>query len=207
VTDPKSLPKQDRHDDAEERQLIQESAQGNEDAFRQLVERYHRLVMHVAYRSMGDMSLAEDVAQEAFIKVFRGLPTFRPEKPFVHWLHRVVANSVTDALRRKKPIVSLDGAIEPPADTAADPAEIADQHAVQQAIREAIMKLPPRYREIIILQLIHELSYEQIASVLKLPLGTVQWRLNMAKRLLRQQLLDAGQAPAGDPDSGGNAAA
>lgn len=209
MTDPKSLPEQDHTGDAEEQQLIRESAQGDEDAFRQLVERYHRLVMHVAYRSMGDMSLAEDVAQEAFIKVFRGLPAYRPEKPFVHWLHRVVANSVTDALRRKKPVVSLDGAAaaEPAADPAGDPAQIADQHAVKQAIRDAIMNLPPRYREIIILQLIHELSYEQIASALKLPLGTVQWRLNMAKRLLRKQLLDAGQGPADDTETGGEAAA
>jgi RNA polymerase sigma-70 factor (ECF subfamily) len=208
VTDSARPKDEDQNDPAEQR-LIEASAQGDEDAFRHLVERYQRLVMHVAFRSMGDMGLAEDVAQEAFIKVFRGLPAYRPEKPFVHWLHRVVANSVTDALRRKKPVVSLeDGAtVEPTTPSSEDPAEIADQHAVQEAIRDAIMKLPPRYQEIIILQVIHELTYEQIASALKLPLGTVQWRLNMAKRLLRQQLLAAGQARPDDTDDKGKAAA
>jgi RNA polymerase sigma-70 factor (ECF subfamily) len=207
VTDPARLPEEDQSP-AGERELIEASAQGDQDAFRQLVERYQRLVKHVAFRSMGDMSLAEDVAQEAFIKVFRGLPSYRPEKPFVHWLHRVVANSVTDALRRKRPVVSLDGeAAEAPGNSSEDPAEIAEERAVQQGIRDAILKLPPRYREIIVLQLIDELTYEQIAAALKLPLGTVQWRLNMAKRLLREQLMAAGQAPPGDPDSKGKAAA
>ncbi|MCA1835014.1 MAG: sigma-70 family RNA polymerase sigma factor [Actinobacteria bacterium] len=76
----------DDQDEAEEVDLVEASAKGDEDAFRRLVERYQRLVTRVAFRSMGDMSLAEDVAQEAFIKVFRGLPAYQPEKPFVHWL-------------------------------------------------------------------------------------------------------------------------
>ena len=178
-------------DDAEERDLVAASARGDQDAFRRLVERYRRLVLHVAFRSMGDMSLAEDVAQEAFIKVFRGLPHYRPEKPFVHWLHRVVANAVTDELRRKRATVPLDALVNPPESSEAAPEDVAGQHDVQQAVRAAIAALPPRYREIISLQVFHELTYEEIARRLRLPLGTVMWRLNMAKRLLRKQLGDA----------------
>jgi RNA polymerase sigma-70 factor (ECF subfamily) len=178
-------------DDAEESDLVAASARGDQDAFRRLVERYRRLVLHVAFRSMGDMSLAEDVAQEAFIKVFRGLPHYRPEKPFVHWLHRVVANAVTDELRRKRATIPLDAMVNPPESAEGDPEDLASQHDVQQAVRAAIAALPPRYRDIISLQVFHELTYEEIARRLQLPLGTVMWRLNMAKRLLRKQLGDA----------------
>lgn len=194
MSQPQSLPEAD-YDDAEEAKLVAASARGDPDAFRQLVQRYHRLVMHVAFRSMGDMSLAEDVTQEAFLKVYRGLPRYRPDKPFVHWLHRVVANTVTDEVRRRRPVVSLDGMTLPPAADQDGPQEIADHHGVQQAVRDAIASLPPRYRDIIILQIFHELSYEEIAGTLKLPLGTVMWRLNMAKRLLRKELGDVRDQP------------
>ena len=190
MAEPESQPEA-QADDAEERDLVAASARGDQDAFRRLVERYRRLVLHVAFRSMGDMSLAEDVAQEAFIKVFRGLPHYRPEKPFVHWLHRVVANAVTDELRRKRATIPLDALVNPPESSEADPEDVAGQHDVQQAVRAAIAALPPRYREIISLQVFHELTYEEIARRLRLPLGTVMWRLNMAKRLLRKQLGDA----------------
>lgn len=174
--------------DSDEGELVRASAQGDQDAFAQLVERYRRLVLHVAFRSMGDMSLAEDVTQEAFIKVYRGLPKYRHEKPFVHWLRRVVGNAVTDELRRRRPVVSLDGMEQPPAGDEEDPQEVTDQHGVQQAVRAAIAALPPRYRDIISLQVFQELTYEEIARTLNLPLGTVMWRLNMAKRLLRKAL-------------------
>jgi RNA polymerase sigma-70 factor (ECF subfamily) len=180
--------------DADERELVRASAAGDQDAFAQLVERYRRLVLHVAFRSMGDMSLAEDVSQEAFIKVYRGLPKYRHEKPFVHWLRRVVGNAVMDELRRRRPVVSLDGMEQPPAGDEEDPQEVTDQHGVQQAVRAAIAALPPRYRDIISLQVFQELTYEEIARTLNLPLGTVMWRLNMAKRLLRRQLRDTAEA-------------
>ena len=190
MAQPERLP-EGRGDDSDEKDLVAASARGDQEAFRRLVERYRRLVLHVAFRSMGDMSLAEDVAQEAFIKVFRGLPRYRPEKPFVHWLHRVVANAVTDELRRKRSTVPLDEMVNPPESTEGDPEDVAGKHDVQQAVRDAIAALPPRYRDIITLQVFHELTYEEIARQLQLPLGTVMWRLNMAKRLLRKQLGDA----------------
>jgi len=202
VSQPRSLPEENQ-DELEESNLVTASAQGDQDAFRQLVQRYRRLVMHVASRSMGDMSLAEDVAQEAFIKVYRGLPKYRPEKPFVHWLHRVVANAVTDELRRRRPVVSLDGMAQLPAANEADPQIVTDHHSVQQAVRDAIKRLPSRYRDIIILQVFRELSYEEIAHTLNLPLATVMWRLNMAKRLLRKQLGDLWKTPGNDPEPRG----
>ena len=176
--------------DAEERRLIDRSAAGDQEAFRQLVIRHHRLVINVAYRALGELSLAEDVAQEVFLKVYKALPGYRHEKPFKHWLHRVAANAVTDALRRRRPMVSLDGMEQPPASRESDPMDVATRHDLQKAVRQAIASLPSHYRDTIALQAFGELSYEEIAKTLDVPLGTVMSRLNGAKRLLRERLGD-----------------
>jgi RNA polymerase sigma-70 factor, ECF subfamily len=176
--------------DAEERRLIDRSATGDQEAFRQLVLRYHRLVINVAFRALGELSLAEDVAQDVFIKVYKALPTYRHDKPFKHWLHRVAANAVTDALRRRRPVVSLDGMEQPPASGVSDPQDVAARHDLQRAVRHAIANLPPHYRDTISLQAFGELSYDEIARTLDIPLGTVMSRLNGAKRLLRERLGD-----------------
>ena len=176
--------------DAEERRLIDRSASGDQEAFRQLVLRYHRLVINVAFRALGELSLAEDVAQDVFIKVHKALPTYRHDRPFKHWLHRVAANAVTDALRRRRPVVSLDGMEQPPASAVPDPQDVAALHDLQRAVRHAIANLPPHYRDTIALQAFGELSYDEIARALDIPLGTVMSRLNGAKRLLRERLGD-----------------
>src|ERR1700704_3496661 len=119
--------------EAEGRRLIDRSAAGDQDAFRQLVIRHHRLVINVAFRALGELSLAEDVAQEVFLKVYKALPGYRHEKPFKHWLHRVAANAVTDALRRRRPVVSLGDLEEPPASRDSDPQDIAARHDMQRA--------------------------------------------------------------------------
>src|ERR1700682_4813534 len=176
--------------DAEERRLIDRSAAGDQEAFRQLVIRHHRLVINVAFRALGELSLAEDVAQEVFLKVYKALPGYRHEKPFKHWLHRVAATAVTDALRRRRPVVSLDGMEQPPASRESDPMDVATRHDLQRAVRQAIASLPSHYRDTIALQAFGELSYEEIAKTLDIPLGTVMSRLNGAKRLLRERLGD-----------------
>lgn len=174
--------------EAEERRLIDRSALGDQESFRELVLRYHRLVLNIAFRALGELSLAEDVSQDVFIKVYKALPGYRHDKPFKHWLHRVAANAVTDALRRRRPIVSLDGLEQPPVATGADPQDVAARHDLQRAVRHAIANLPPHYRDTIALQAFGELNYSEIAKVLDIPLGTVMSRLNGAKRLLRERL-------------------
>ena len=180
--------------EAEERRLIDRSATGDQEAFRQLVLRYHRLVINVAFRALGELSLAEDVAQEVFLKVYKALPSYRHDKPFQHWLHRVAANAATDALRRRRPIVSLEGLEQLPAASGADPQDVAARHDLQRAVRHAIANLPSHYRDTIALQAFAQLSYEEIARVLDIPLGTVMSRLNGAKRLLRERLGDVVRA-------------
>ncbi|MDQ6883111.1 MAG: sigma-70 family RNA polymerase sigma factor [Candidatus Dormibacteraeota bacterium] len=177
--------------DAEERRLIDRSAAGDQEAFRQLVLRHHRLVINVAFRALGDVGAAEDVAQEVFVKVYKALPTYRHDKPFVHWLHRVAANTVTDFARRRKPVISLDSLDTLPTITGSDPQELAARHDLHRAVRNAIAALPPHYRDTVALQVFGELSYDEIAKALDIPLGTVMSRLNAAKRILREQLRGA----------------
>ncbi|MEO6797324.1 MAG: sigma-70 family RNA polymerase sigma factor [Candidatus Dormibacter sp.] len=174
--------------EAEERRLIDRSAAGDQEAFRQLVLRHHRLVLNVAFRALGDASAAEDVAQEVFLKVYRALPSYRHEKPFIHWLHRVAANAVTDVIRKKKPVISLDALGQLPLVAGSDPQDLAARHDLQRAVRDAIAALAPHYRDTVALQVFGELSYEEIAKALDIPLGTVMSRLNTAKRILREQL-------------------
>ena len=188
--------------DVEERQLISASLAGDDDAFRKLVERHYRTVLNVAFRAFGSEAAAEDCAQDVFIKVHKRLRSYRADTPFIHWLHRVAANTVTDALRRRRTDLSLESLVhEAPADSA-DPAEAAARQEQRMAVRQAMAGLPSRLRDAIVLQVFHELSYQEIAQVLDIPIGTVMSRLHNAKRLLRDRLAGYVQDPAGE--SGAN---
>src|SRR3982074_3213316 len=156
--------------DAEERRLIDRSAAGDQEAFRQLVIRHHRLVINVAFRALAELSLAEDVAQEVFLKVYKALPGYRHEKPFKHWLHRVAANAVTDALRRRRPLVSLDGMGQRPVIREPDPMDVAKRHDLHKSVRQAIASLPSHHPDTIALQAYSDVSYEEIAKALDIPL-------------------------------------
>src|SRR3981081_2120633 len=174
--------------DAEERRLIDRSAAGDQEAFRLLVLRHHRLVINVAFRALGELSLAEDGGQDVCLKVYKDPPRYRHDKPFKHWLHRVAANAVTDALRRRRPLVSLDDMEQHPASRASAPQDIAARHDLQRAVRNAIASLPSHYRDTIALQAFGELSYDEIAKTLDIPLGTVMSGVKGAKKLLRERL-------------------
>jgi RNA polymerase sigma-70 factor (ECF subfamily) len=172
----------------EEAELIRRTVQGDTDGFRELVYRYQRQVYASAYRALGDHAQAEDVAQEVFLKVFRNLPQFKHEKPLAHWIHRIASNAITDQLRRSRPVVSLEAMERMPASAQKDPQDVLSDKEGRQALRRAIGRLPKHYRQALTLQLFHEHSYQEIASALDIPIGTVMSRLSSAKRLLRQEL-------------------
>src|SRR5207237_3270348 len=134
--------------------------------------------------------LPEDGAHDVFLKAYNALPASRHDKPFKPWLHRVATNAATDALPRRRPVVSLAGMAQPPASRESDPMDVATRHDLQKAVRQAIASLPSHYRDTIALQAFGELTYEEIAKTLDIPLGTVMSRLNGAKRLLRERLGD-----------------
>jgi RNA polymerase sigma-70 factor (ECF subfamily) len=180
--------------------LVAASLAGDEDAFRQLVERHYQMVLKVAYRALGSVPAAEDCAQDVFIKVHQKLRLYRSDRPFIRWLHRVTANTVTDAIRKRRVDISFDTLVHEAPSQLGDPAEAAALRERRTAVRRAMASLPGRLRDAIVLQVFHELSYQEIAQVLDIPIGTVMSRIHNAKRQLRRRLagyMSESQGPPG----------
>ena len=173
---------------AGDEQLVGWSLAGDADAFKQLVERHYQMVLKVAYRALGSVPAAEDCAQDVFIKVHQKLRLYHTDRPFIRWLHRVTANTVTDAIRRRRLDLSFDTLLHDPPSELGDPAEAAAARERRMAVRAAMADLPGRLRDTIVLQVFHELSYQEIAQVLNIPMGTVMSRIHNAKRQLRRRL-------------------
>jgi len=179
---------------SEESDLIARSVRGDLEAYDQLVGVYQDRVYQVAYRVTGNHEDAWDAAQEAFVHAFRSLARFRGAAAFSTWLHRITVNAALDLVRRRPPqpsvpleAVGISGGREP-----ADAAARAD---VQRRIHHAIAALPVDQRVVVVLRDLQGFPYEEIASVLRIPLGTVRSRLSRGRETLRWQLADL--APTG----------
>jgi RNA polymerase sigma-70 factor (ECF subfamily) len=175
--------------------------QGREPAFRELIRRYERPVFSLIYRMVRDSTVAEDLAQDTFIKVLNHLDKYRPEFKFSSWLFKIANNVTIDHLRRRQlDTVSMDGS--PHASTAAEAEassfELADQaespldalasRELGSMIEQAIGALRPEYRNCIMLRHVEGRSYEEIAATLDLPLGTVKTYIHRARHQLREAL-------------------
>jgi RNA polymerase sigma factor (sigma-70 family) len=159
---------------------------GDEGDFESLFRQYERLVFKTAYLITGTREEAEDVLQEVFVSVWRSRHTFNPEKgKLTTWLHRITVNKCMERRRKKKLVsVSLDGLDLPEAQTT-DDALISKQE--YERLIEAMNSLDTRYRVVLILRYFDDLSYEEIAQAVSIPLGTVKSRINKALKLLRGQ--------------------
>jgi RNA polymerase sigma-70 factor (ECF subfamily) len=175
--------------------------QGREPAFRELIRRYERPVFSLIYRMVRDSTVAEDLAQDTFIKVLNHLDKYRPEFKFSSWLFKIANNVAIDHLRKRQlDTVSMDGS--PHAATAAEAEsssfELADQaespldelasRELGAIIEQAIGSLRPEYRNCIMLRHVEGRSYEEIAATLDLPLGTVKTYIHRARQQLREAL-------------------
>jgi RNA polymerase sigma-70 factor (ECF subfamily) len=169
-------------------ELIAATLGGKSEAFGVLVERYDRAVYHLAYRTLRDSEEAKDATQEAFFKAFRALRTFRPGAKFSTWIFTITYHACCDRLARRK----RDSGDELPdrADPTAGPSEQFELADDARRLRAAIDALPPKYRAVITLFHLQNKQYEEIATVLELPLGTVKTHLFRAKELLRKALED-----------------
>ena len=170
-----------------ESKLISQAQCGNRGAFSELV-RLHRLgVINVVYRMCGDVQLAEDMAQEAFLRAWKNLHSYKPKSPFKNWLYRIATNATLDVLRRDRETVTLESASlsslqqGPEADFA--------QKEITERVQQAVLELPPASRAVLILREYEGFSYKEIAEALGVPMGTVMSRLNYARSSLRQKLL------------------
>ena len=166
--------------------LIAQAKQGDRRAFGELVHRHREGVVNVVYRMCGDTSLAEDAAQEAFIRAWQHLPGYRPRSPFRNWVYRIATNAARDVLRRERETIDVDEL--PLAASEAGPEATVERQERGEHVRQAVLSLPSASREVLVLREYEGLSYREIAETLSIPIGTVMSRLNYARNRLRQSL-------------------
>ena len=166
--------------------LIRQAQRGDRRAFGELVRRHREGTINVVYRMCGDAALAEEAAQEAFIRAWTNLPKYKPRSPFRNWLYRIAVNVARDALRRERPSVDIDSVVV--ASPERGPEAAAEVEESSQRVRQAVLDLPPASRSVLVLREYEDLSYREIADTLGIPIGTVMSRLNYARGLLRQTL-------------------
>ncbi|HEX4934704.1 MAG TPA: sigma-70 family RNA polymerase sigma factor, partial [Gemmatimonadaceae bacterium] len=181
--------------------LVSLAQEGRESAYRELVRRYERPVFSLIFRMVRDREVAEDLSQDAFIKVLNHIDKYRPEFKLSSWLFKIANNVAIDHLRKRQlETVSIDGS--PHALTAAEVEATSFDVVAQQesaleemearelgsAIERAIQKLRPEYRACIMLRHVEGRSYEEIAATLDLPLGTVKTYIHRARHQLRDAL-------------------
>lgn len=173
--------------DSVDRALVLRARRGDAEAYGELVQLYQTAVFNVCYRLLGERAEAEDAAQETFIRAYARLETFDVERPFGPWIKRVAANLCLNRLesRRAAP-VPLDE--ERDAAPEADPESARERRESAEAVRAALTSLPPRYRAVIELRHFQDLSYDEIAAALHLPLSDVKSHLFRARRMLAERL-------------------
>lgn len=180
-----------------EKELVRAAAGGDESAFSELVRIYENKAYHLALRMVSNPEDAYDVAQDAFLSAWRGLPSFRGESGFSTWLYRLVSNAAIDHLRRTKHQrgnVSLDDEelnLDAP-DDSPTPQEAAEENDLKQAVAAGLRELSDDHRTVLVMREVQELSYEEIAESLQLDLGTVKSRISRARTHLRKILLQSG---------------
>jgi len=171
-----------------ETQLVIQAQNGDRNAFSELVRIHAKGVLNVVYRMCGDMLIAEDAAQETFIRAWQNLPSYRPQTPFRNWLYRIAFNAGMDMLRKEKRILPDD--IEDMNLTDGKPGleSLVSQNERTDMVQRAISSLPDASRAVLILREYEGLSYQEISSTLDIPVGTVMSRLNYARTLLKAKL-------------------
>lgn len=185
----------------QEAAIVRKVLSGDANAFETLVLEYEKNVYNIALRMTGNSEDAADMTQEAFIKAYNSLQSFRGDSKFSVWLYRIVSNVCLDFLRSKnrRPTVSLsveddDGedAQLDVADESQSPELLLDRKLTRDSVRRGLDSLPPDYRQILLLREIQGLSYDEIAQALSLEVGTVKSRIFRARKRLCTFLIDDG---------------
>jgi RNA polymerase sigma-70 factor, ECF subfamily len=181
--------------------VVEQARKGSEVAYRELLTRYERPVFSLIFRMVRDRETAEDLSQETFVKVLNNLDRYSPEFKFSSWLFKIANNLTIDHLRRRRvDTISIEGAPDAITSESAratsiavvsqdeSPLEELESRELGSAIERAIGKLRPEYRACILLRHVEDKSYEEIAEIVKLPLGTVKTYIHRARHELRAAL-------------------
>lgn len=186
---------------------LAQARQGDRDAFGRLVRRHQRRVYAAALHILGNHSDADDVTQESFVRAYRGLATFDGRADFFTWLYRITVNTALNALRSDKRGAALHhrghaesahvgGRPEALGQVGQSPAQKAQHTSEVNRVLDAVAQLTPPLRVTLVLATIEELPHKQIAEILEIPEGTVAWRVNEARRILRLKLSTQTAQPA-----------
>jgi RNA polymerase sigma-70 factor (ECF subfamily) len=175
-------------------QLVKASQQGDQDAFAFLVQKHQRRVFAMSLRILQDYEDAREITQEAFLAAWQGLPSFRGEARFATWLYRIAYNCSLRQLERRKrerarhSVIQAEHILEGMSKEkqAEDSIELRDRQAI---VREQLEQLPPKYRIVLILRHLQDMTYEEMAEVLSMPVGTIKTHLFRARNLLKERLL------------------
>lgn len=174
--------------EASEIALVTRAQSGDRNAFSELVRIHAQGVMNVIYRMCGDAQIAEDAAQETFIRAWLDLNSFRPQALLRNWLYRIAINAAIDMLRKDKRILPDDMEDLHLIDPRPGPEALLLRAEGTALVQEAILSLPDASRAVLVLREYEGLSYHEIADALDIPVGTVMSRLNYARGLLKDRL-------------------
>lgn len=185
--------------DLSDQELMRVFQAGEVKAFDLLVKRYQDAIVNYAFRFVGNYEDACDVAQETFLRLFKNKLMYEPIAKFSTWLYTIAGNIAKSQLRKRKNavIVSLSQRDEDGEDKTWDvpdgnytPDKSVDETLIEQYLQDALMKIPPSYREVIVMRDIQDLEYDDIAKITELPIGTVKSRINRGRLLLQELLKD-----------------
>lgn len=177
-------------------QLVKASQRGDQDAFAILVKRHQRRVFNMVLRMLQDYEDADEITQEAFLAAWQGLLSFRGEARFATWLYRIAYNCALKQLELRKRERALQTVMEAEqvierANKETQAEDMLALRAQQSFVREQIEKLPAKYRVVLILRHLQERTYEEMADILIMPIGTIKTHLFRARSLLKEQLSNA----------------
>lgn len=185
-------------DKSYEKHLLRLAREGDNDAIDQLLQEHFKSIYNLAYRLTGNYDDAQDVISEAFLRVYNALPRFRGDANFSTWLYRIVMNVFLDERKKRRlrqhdsleAMVQLDeGEVQRQIeDDSPGPVEAIERGEEAVIVQRAVLALPEAQRTMIALYHFQELSYEEIAAIMKLPIGTVKSRLNRARLALKSKL-------------------
>jgi RNA polymerase sigma-70 factor (ECF subfamily) len=176
-------------------ELIERFQKGDREAFEQIVARYKDQLLNFAYRFLGSRQEAEDVVQDTFLRVYRNRKAYRRVARFSTWIYTIAGNLAKTELRKRKrrKLFSIsDLGFEEKdyeiSDLTYNPEDDVEGTLKEEIIQKEIERLPPKFREVIILRDVQGLSYEEIALILRIPIGTVKSRVNRARLRLQRRL-------------------
>lgn len=174
--------------DPREVELIHRCQQGSGDAFRELFDRYQRRTYWIAHNMLSNYDTAQDISQEAFLRVFRNIGRFDTKKNFYTWLYQIVVNLCIDYMRRaahSRPAADLDEVGAGLPDLGGDPRESTSRTELRGRVQASLDRLPPKYKAVLTLRDIQGFSCEEISEIVGATNATVRWRLHRARKLFK----------------------